>query len=191
MEIPKFFQDSLTEMGGRTAHGEPRLKVSDARELRETNGRYKYPNPYNTKKPMECFVIETWLPPTFFEPREQWNEELLGAFPSRGRYVLKTPLMTGDGKPLPLTEETLNCVKAKQLADIQWNQMDAKDRLEDLERRQREQEEREEEIAQKETQDVLQHWDTHQAQLDNADSRVWSFPQHLDSIRKNGKMPVR
>jgi len=185
------FQERLTTYGGRNLRGEPNLKVSFAPDLKKHNGRYKYPNPFNMNESMNCYVVEIYVPGWWFGEPEKWNTEVMGAYPFEGMYVLKTPLMTGDGKKLPLTESTFDAFRQKQLADIQWAEQTAKQRLEFLEADEARRLAEQQAQAEKEVTDMLEHWDTHQLALDNADNRVWSMPKKYDVARKGAKLPVR
>lgn len=115
----------MTDLGGRNYKGEPRLRTVWGGEERRWDGKFKYYDPFDARKPMECWIVEVWMPPKFFGDPADWNTAMCGPFPSEGVYGIKTPLMDYNG-PLPLTEETFNCIKRKQLLDVEWSEQDAK-----------------------------------------------------------------
>lgn len=115
---PAFFDQSLTLMAGRNLYGEALLKVGwscDLRMFRNDNAEaIKYPG-------WECWVLEKYVPPEFFEPRWDWENrryrrvdgkkiDALGPFPSgrtEANYIMATPLANPDGTPVALGSDVL------------------------------------------------------------------------------------
>lgn len=196
MEIPEFFQKAVEAIGGKNLYGQPRYRVVWSKDRRweagVLKGRLKYIWPDG--KAMECHVLEVWYPPQYFGDPKEWKEDISGPFPYEGMYAIKTPLVVQNGDELvnlPLTESTLDSIRQKHLADLEWNQSDALSRYRAIEAAQIEWQLRADEAADREADDLFEHYNAHKEALDNADNRVWTFPKHLDSTIKGGKMPIR
>ena len=187
---PQWWDSKMTDLGGRNYKGEPRLRTVWGGEERRWDGKFKYYDPFDARKPMECWIVEVWMPPKFFGDPADWNAEMCGPFPSEGVYGIKTPLMDYNGT-LPLTEETFNCIKRKQLLDVEWSEQDAKARFEDVEKRRLANEADTERVLRDEMHNTLDHYYAHQEELDNDDNRVFSFPSGIIPVTVNGKMPVK
>lgn len=128
---PDFFDASLLLIGGKNPLGEPLLKVGwgwDLTTFRNGNPQaLKYPGPF-----LNRWVLEKWLPPTFFGSSKQWDErryqktgdggkvDLLGEYPRQGVYGMVMPLTSADGSFIPLGNEVLTF--------IDWMQADFKSR---------------------------------------------------------------
>lgn len=199
MQVPQWFSDQLKNIGGINKYGQPNLRVvwgpEQRREYGLCKGFYKYCDPNNPDKPMECWILETWIPPEFFGDPSEWNYDLLGPFPREGQYGLKSPLIiynsAGEPYAVELDESCLTAIREKQFADIQWSKQNAARRLEMIEEQIAKSEAFRRERADKEADDLFDHYTSHQHELDQADKRVWSFPKHLEATARNSKMPVR
>ena len=187
---PEWFNEELKKIGG-TFQGKDVLRVVWSPSERKPNGLPKYPKPDNVREPMECWILETFIPAEVVGSLENWNEEVFGAYPSEGVYGIKSPLMYGDGKTLPLDRSTLNAIKDKQFFDVQWLEMNEEQRLELLGFKQSAKERQALEEARKECDDIYDHYYTHAEELNNADNRVFTFPNGMLDDVKNNKLPVR
>lgn len=188
---PDWWDEKITRLGGRNIKGEPNLRTVWSPDEKRWDGKYKYPTPDNYLKPMKCWVLEVWMPPEFFSPESQWKTDLCGPFPRQGYYGMKTPLMTGDGQILPLTDATFESIQRKQLLDIQWNKMNAKDRLEWLETQQQERELQQQDAATKEMHELFDDYYGKEEQENNADNRVFSFPEKYRPNASGILMPIK
>lgn len=115
---PDFFDKSLTLMAGTNLYGDPLLKVGwshDLRMFRNGNSEaIKYPG-------WACWVLEKYVPPSFFEPKWDWENrryrrvdgkkiDMLGEFPNgrtSANYIMATPLANPDGTPVTLGSDVL------------------------------------------------------------------------------------
>lgn len=199
MNVPDWFKDQLKNIGGLNPYGEPNLRVvwspSERREYGILKGGWKYPQPDKPSLPMECWMLEVWLSPSFFGDPNEWKSELLGPFPTRGMYGLKSPLIAyesdGEAFAVDLDQGALNAIREKYFADIQWGEMSAKDRLESIELALLRQREEAEARGDLEAENLMDHYVRNQHSIDQEDKRVWSMPSHLSTTVKNSKMPVR
>lgn len=134
MQAPDWFTESITNLRGRNIYGDPILRVVWAPEQRDFQQRARYLWPDG--KPMECWVLERWLPAGFFGSREEWEKtagfyddvhqewvDIKGPFPERGRYALITPLMGRDG-PAELNSSTLAGIREKVAKDEEFADLD-------------------------------------------------------------------
>lgn len=184
---PTDWDSKITRLGGTNYRGEPNLRTVWSPDMRKWNETYKYPTPDDARVPMECWVLEVWLGPSMFGSPMEWKSDIMGPFPYDGLYAMKTPLMTGDGKFLPLNDATFEAIERKQLLDLQWSQTNAKDRLEEIERLQAERQAAQDELAHREVQETYDHYYSHAEQMANSDNRVFSMPAKLDITAKGNK----
>ncbi len=198
MNIPIWFEKALRNIGGINPYGDPNLRVVWSPDERHTSGEfaghYKYPQPDFFLKPMECWMLEVWAPPKFFGDPEDWNAELLGAFPQRGKYVLKSPLIAfkgGEPFAVDLDEGALTAIREKHFADIEWSEKNTKERMEVINEMHRQHEQAIAQRADDNAENLMDEYVRKQQQLDQEDKRVWSMPRHLEVVTKNSKMPVR
>lgn len=193
-EIPKWFSEQLLDFGGRRADGKPKMRVVWSPDTRRPTGAFKYPNPEKPLEPMECWMVEVWHPPTYFGSPQEWTEALealLGPFPYEGEYLIKHPLMTADGKPLELNQSTMDAIKQKHLADIQWSEQTTVKRLADMEEVYAGRERAAQERAEKEAEALFEHYHSHAHDILQEDERTFSFPKALDSTVKGNKASVK
>lgn len=195
-QVPEWFNERLKDVGGLNPHGEARLRVVWAPDVRidrgVMKGRYQYPDAENSRKPLECFVLETWIPPDLL--MADWNAEILGAVPGRGIYGMVCPLVVhineDELEAVELTESVLQSIASKHHADIQWAAMSPLKRFEAMQIAHKRGEDALTEKADREADDLFDHYEAHREELDNADNRVFSFPKSLDVNRPGSKMPV-
>jgi len=188
---PVDWDKRINQLGGYNYKGQPNLKTVWAPNERKWNGTFKYPNPDNYAQSMEMWILEVWYPPQWFGEPEKWNAEVCGPFPYEGVYGMKTPLMTGDGKMLQLNDSTFEAIQRKQLADVEWKAMDAKERFEFINKQQAEQEKAQHELASKEFHEELDQYYHHAEHEVNMDNRVWIFPKHLQPNFKGSKRAIQ
>ncbi len=128
---PDFFDTSLRLIGGNNPLGEPNLRVDwgwDCRTFRNDNPEaLAYPGPY-----LDRWILQKWIEPSFFGSKRHWNEhryqrrgdgnriDLLGEFPSRGRYGMVMPLTDPQGGFIPLSSDVLLFI------DQMWSQFQAR-----------------------------------------------------------------
>lgn len=98
-EAPPEIRERLNRAGGLNPYGEPNFRVVWGWNRMEWNGQDYWPK----YLPAERWHLEAWLPPEKFGSIEQWREEELGPFPSRGDYELCYTLQDVAGNFLPLT----------------------------------------------------------------------------------------
>jgi hypothetical protein len=122
--VPKFFKKGLANMGGMNPMGEPNLRVVHGTQRRGwRNGEANailYMNLRNAHYGWNCWILEAWAAPEFFNERE-WAlrrygpdvngtgkmVDYLGPFPRRGDYIFIQHLINAEGEALPLTEPVL------------------------------------------------------------------------------------
>lgn len=196
MEIPEFFKKEIERIGGTNLYGQPRYRVVWSKDRRWENGllkgcpMYLWPN----GREMECFILEVWYPPQYFGDPAEWNESICGEFPYKGFYGVKSPLATlvdGDIFVMPLNESTLDAIRRKHLHDLEWHETNASDRLRAIIEQQTVWQKHRVELADKEADELFDHYNAHKQELDNDDNRVFSMPKHLDILGKGSKMPVK
>lgn len=188
---PADWDKRIAQLGGTNFKGEPNLRTVWAPNERKWNGAFKYPNPENYALSMELWVLEVWYPAHFFGNPQDWKADVCGPFPREGLYGMKTPLMTGDGKMLPLNDSTFEAIQRKQLADVEWKSMDAKARFEFINEQQAQQEKYQMEQASKEYHEIFDEYHHHADHEVKADTRLWTFPQALQPNMKGGKRTVQ
>lgn len=116
-----------------------------------------FPGPF-----LDRWILLKWIPPTFFGSKKHWEQfryqrggdgksiDLLGEFPSRGRYGLVMPIMAPNGDYMPLTSDVLLFIDQMQSEFNSRNlnvYSDAKRYARLQEQMQLEQDEREAEVA--------------------------------------------
>ena len=125
--IPDWFADRLTNAGGTTLSGLPKVRVVHGENARgfpmPDNEALKYVDPNDPLEGWGCFILEEWMPPEFFGDPQEWERqrwalggdgrrhEIMAPFPSRGEYVFVQPLAAPDGTPFPLTEQIAQYVE--------------------------------------------------------------------------------
>ncbi|MDL5055892.1 hypothetical protein [Geitlerinema calcuttense] len=195
-QAPKWFEHQLADLGGRNPFGYPRVRVVWAPDRRFESGvmqgRYMYPDSTNPSKSLQCWMLETWMPPDLF--REGWNEAILGEFPHKGMYGLVCPIAEfyQDGRVavFELTEATLDSIKKKYMADQEWAKLSAEDRFQIEEDNMAEELALREEKASKQADDVFDHVVAHEHEINQEITRVWSMPEHLATQVKGNKLPL-
>ncbi len=124
---PDYFDQSIRLIGGMNPLNEPNLRVRwgwDCRVFRNGNPEaLAYPENF-----LDRWILEKWIPPEFFGSRKQWEQhryakrgdgkqvDLLGDFPSRGRYGMVWPITDPEGRYIPLTSQVLNFIEQMQSA---------------------------------------------------------------------------
>lgn len=129
MIAPDWFSQELKSFRGINLYGEPQLRVVWSSDARTFLGSHKYMNPL-TNKPLECFVLERFVGQGFFGSPDEWESDRYfyddihqtwadtkGPYPSRGMYVMVTPLATQSGEYLPLDSTMMDAVKRKIYED--------------------------------------------------------------------------
>ncbi len=122
---PDFFDDALIRIGGKNPFGETMLRVDwgwDCRTFRKGDPEaLAYPGPF-----LDRWILQRWYAPEFFGSKRHWEEfrymkvtggapvDLLGEFPSRGRYGMVMPLTTADGDFIPLGSAVLQFIDRMQ-----------------------------------------------------------------------------
>lgn len=196
MHVPEFFQKAIEDIGGKNLYGEPRYRVVWSKDRRWESGLlkgcplYLWPD----GREMECWILEVWHPPHFFGDPAEWNEDICGEFPYKGYYGIKSPLVMvqhGEFIALELNEGTLNSIRQKHLHDLEWSETSAANQLKAIIEQQTVWQKNRTLLADKEADDVFDHYHAHRSELDNADNRVFSMPKSLDVTAKNSKFPVR
>lgn len=199
MHVPEFFETALRNLGGTDIYGDPRYRVVFAPDERLQHGirkgGYKYCDPRDPKQPMPCWILEVKYPAEYFGDPQDWREDLLGPFPSRGMYGCKSPLITylSDGTPvaLELDETCLDSIRQNHFADLEWQKGNAKQRLEAIEEMLAKTERERVERADTEAENLMDEFHRKKHELEQEDKRVWSMPKKYEVATRNSKMPVR
>ncbi len=193
--VPDFFKKAIDQLGGTTLDGRPRYRVVRAEEQRWESGllkdcpKYLWPD----GRLMECWVLEVLYPPQYFGDPKDWNEAVCGEFPHRGFYGIKAPLVVPKGDELvilPLTESTLDSIRQKHIADLEWTQQNAADRLASIIQAQTDWQRRREESADANAEALMDEYRMNEEVLDAPDTRIYSMPKHLDVTTPGNKLPV-
>lgn len=140
MKPPSHFEKALKEIGGYNRFGDPRLILVHGTNARfHANGPLKYivdrlghrevkslPNGLLevtiefTDIPLNRWVIEEWVPPEFLTDhethrygRDEHNRlvDILGPFPSRGKYRTLMILEDKQGEPIPMNDNLLTLLR--------------------------------------------------------------------------------
>lgn len=194
---PEWFEKRLRDLGGVNLFAQPNLRVVFAPDVRHefgvAQGMWKYPDPTNTSRPLECWVLETWMSPDIFAA--DWNEELLGPMPREGYYgfvnFLIMPLKNGTVISLDLTEDVFQSLAKKFYADRKWAEGTELERYLAMQARQKEIERTREEETDKKADDIIDNINAHEEEINNAMNRVFSLPKHLEVNVKNSKSAVQ
>lgn len=186
---PTWWDNKITQLGGTNVKGEPNLRTVWAPDERKLNGQIKYPTPEDPRRSMECWILEVWMPPEFFGNPKEWNEALCGPFPREGFYGMRTPLMFGDGKYVPLTDATFESIEQYQFACLEWTALNAKERYEYLATIQAEREKAAEERASNAFEARLDQYYHHAEYESNSDNRLRVF-QGIDFSGKGAKRAI-
>ncbi len=195
--VPAFFQHRLSLMAGRNPYGQPKLRVCWAPETRHEQGilkgALKYVDATNPKKSLVCWVLESWLPPEMFAG--DWNERILGPFPSRGMYGCLAPLViympNGDIVSVDLTESVLESVQKLYHDSIAFAALNPGARYAQLVESQVVAEAQDQAEIDKKDDDLFDYVVAHEESINNDDNRVFSLPKELDVVTSGGKMPAR
>lgn len=195
--VPTFFQHRLSELGGRTPYGLPKLRLVWAPDTRHEQGilkgALKYIDATNPKKSLECWVLESWLPPEMFE--SDWNEAILGPFPRRGMYGCLAPLViympNGDILSVDLTESVLESVQKLYYDNLAFAALNPGARYLQLVESQVKAEAEDQAEIDKNDDDLFDYVVAHEDDINNEENRVFSLPQNLEVVTSGGKMPVR
>jgi hypothetical protein len=195
MEVPEFFKKAIDEIGGKNLYGQSRYRVVWSKDQRWEAGllkgcpKYLWPD----GRLMECFILEVWYPPQYFGDPKEWNDAICGPFPHQGFYGIKSPLIIWDGDEavmMPLDSGALDAIRQKHLHDLEWQGMNGADRMRAIIEQQTVWERNRQHRADKQADELFDHYNAHKHELDQADERVFSFPKHLDVLGKGNKMPV-
>ncbi len=105
-------------MVGTNLYADPLLQVGWSHDLR----MFRNGNPEAIKYPgWACWVLEKYVPPSFFEPKLEWENrryrrvngkkiDMLGEFPNgrtSANYIMATPLANPDGTAVTLGSDVL------------------------------------------------------------------------------------
>lgn len=183
-----FFDQSLLMIGGKTPTGEPLYKVGwgwDLRCFRQGNASaLKYPGPF-----LNRWIWEKWMQPSFFGSEKQWEErrwtktgegkwlDLLGAFPVKGMYGMKMPLVTSDGGFIPLGSSVLEFIDMIHQHDYSegWNVYSDAKTYARLQEQMAEEEARMEAEANKEAEAHGDYVRAHEAEINASESATQFF----------------
>lgn len=193
-KVPEWFKKGLEDFGGHNG-SYPNYRIVFAPDERWPSGVLKYPHPQFPMTPLECWILEAYAPAEFFGTPDEWEKidmkNVLGIpFPSRGMYVLCTPLMASDGTYLDLTESLLVAVKKKISFDREWASLNEERQLDVCVQQNLEREKAAEERADKKAHEIFDHYYTHAERLSKEDDRLTLLPQKYDSPIKGGKQTL-
>lgn len=172
---PDWFDKELEKIAGKNIFGDSNLRIVWGASQRDHNGKYKYVFPDNGK-PMNCWVLERWMPPGFFGGKEAWERDrmfyddvsqkwvdLKGSYPTRGGYVMITPLCKEDGSHIPADWDLLYAVKRRIRKDEEFasqSMWKRNDLIQDEFARQQRLREQEADKRQEDIREYhLKHWD--------------------------------
>ena len=122
--LPEYVDRELQLIAGAHIFGGNNLRIVWGADQRDHNGRHKYLHP-DTGRPLECWVLERWMPPGFFGTKEAWEigrtfqddvhgvtVDLKGDFPTRGAYVMLRPIVDkSTGGFLPLDRQVIDAIR--------------------------------------------------------------------------------
>lgn len=121
---PSWFEERLSNIGGRNLYGEPNFRVVWGMDERCYRGgrpdAIKYIGMSENDLGMPCWILEEWWSPNRLGSVEDWEAaryswdgmnrvDMLGEFPQRGIYYMfgGRPLMDNEFKPVLLNENVL------------------------------------------------------------------------------------
>ena len=103
-EVPLAYRKLLANVGGTNFLREPNFKLVWG----ESHVDYTAFGPM-VLNPMPCWMLAEWHPAEEYGPPSLWPWDILGEYPSRGRYEIITTFYKRNGKeiePMPLNVQT-------------------------------------------------------------------------------------
>jgi len=199
--ISEEFKKRLGDIGGRLPDGTPKLRLVFGEDCRRPHGKlagtHKYLDP-DTGKPYPFWILEMWVPPELCGSRESWPYDLFGTYPAdcgmdccnHGFWGIKTPIVSPNWEFLPINESVIQSIERKQFMDIQFSMLDEKARLEALDTHLSEREKNADAKSLEDYIELSDHYFANKEGEDNADNRIFVFPEHIQPNAKGIREPV-
>jgi hypothetical protein len=194
-EVPKHYKQRLGDMGGYLTDGvTPKMRLVFAPEAKRPHGKWagtpKYVDP-ETNTVMPFWILEQWYPPTMLGSRDTWDYDFLGIYPADcrqdccngGFWGLRMPITT-DGTVMELTDQVLDFIERRQFADVQWSLLSEIERQRALDANLSEREQKSDAESLEEYIALSDHYFAHKQGEDNADNRIFVFPEHIQPQAK-------
>jgi len=194
-EVPSYYKQRLGDMGGYLADGvTPKMRLVFGPEAKRAHGKLagkpKYVDP-DTGVVMPFWILEQWYPPEMCGSRETWAYDFMGPYPADcqkdccngGFWGLRMPITT-DGTVMELTDQVLDFIERRQFADVKWSLLSEIERQKAIDADLSDREKSADAKSLEEYIDLADHFATHKTEEDNADNRIFVFP---DSIQPNAK----
>ncbi len=193
-QISEEFKKRLGDIGGRLPNGTPKLRLVFGPDARRPHGKLagtlKYLDP-ETGKPYPWWVLELWIPPSLCGTREAWSNEYFGPYPADchldccngGFWGLKT-VIHSNGEFLPINESVMQSIERKQYLDVEFSLLDEKERLAVLDAQLSERETNADAKSLEEYIALSDHYFAHKEGEDNADNRIFVFPESIQPQAK-------
>lgn len=185
---PDYIDRELELIAGRNIFGELNLRIVWGGDVRDHRGNPKYLHP-QTGRPLECWVLERWVPPGFFGGKEAWENgrmffddvhhewiDVKGDYPTRGGYIMLRPIVnSADNSFLPLDRQVIEAIRRSVRDDEQFSAMSEDQRARLLRDHKQDADRRREEQTEKEMADVREYHARNWDAIDRSITRGYSI----------------